>query len=82
MVLMDKAFTVLEVMGFTSEERDAYEGKLKWYRTKASALLRAEEKGIEKGIKTVAKNLLAAGVDIEMVAKSTGLSIQAIKALQ
>ena len=79
---LDKALTVLEVMGFTSEERDAYEGKLKWYRTEASALLRAEEKGVEKGIKQVAKNFLAAGVDIEIIAKSTGLTIQAIKALQ
>ena len=33
----------------------------------------AEEKGIEIGKKEVAKNLIEAGVDIEIIIKSTGL---------
>jgi len=47
---LQKAFDVLEVMGFTDEEREAYEGRLKWFQIEASTLGKAEERGEERGI--------------------------------
>ena len=44
-----KALTVLDVMNFSSIERDAYEDHLKWLRIEANTLKKAESKGIAKG---------------------------------
>ena len=87
---LDKALNVLEVMNFTPDERDAYEGRLKWFRTEAGALRLAEEKGIEKGrqegkklgIEKVVKNCLEAGMDDQSIAAITGLTIDEIKILR
>lgn len=46
---LKKALTVLEVMNFSSTERDAYEDHLKWLRIEANTLKKAEAKGVEKG---------------------------------
>jgi predicted transposase/invertase (TIGR01784 family) len=64
---LKKAITVLDVMNFSPEERDAYEDHLKWLRIEANTIKKAEsrakaegklegleegmEKGIEQGIK-------------------------------
>jgi len=42
----------------------------------------AEEKGIEKGIEKVAKNLLNQGLDTAAIAKATGLTVEKLKELQ
>ena len=47
---LKKAINVLNVMNFTPEEREAYEGHLKWLRIEANTLKKAEQKGMEKGI--------------------------------
>jgi predicted transposase/invertase (TIGR01784 family) len=52
---LKKALNVLDVMNFSSEERDAYEGHLKWLRIEANTLKKAESKGVEKGI-AIGKN--------------------------
>lgn len=46
---LKKALTVLDVMNFSSLERDAYEDHLKWLRIEANTLKKAEAKGVEKG---------------------------------
>lgn len=55
---LKKAMTVLEVMNFTEEERNIYEGQLKWLRIEASTLRKAENKGEARGLaKGLAKGL-------------------------
>ena len=42
----------------------------------------AKEEGIKEGIIATAKNLLVMGMDVEMVSKATGLTIENIKSLK
>ncbi|WP_367364648.1 Rpn family recombination-promoting nuclease/putative transposase [Candidatus Tisiphia endosymbiont of Nedyus quadrimaculatus] len=46
---LKKALTVLDVMNFTDEEREAYEDHLKWLRIEANTLKKQLEKGREEG---------------------------------
>ena len=46
---LKKALTVLEVMNFSDEEREAYDDHLKWLRIETSTLKKYEQKGLEKG---------------------------------
>jgi predicted transposase/invertase (TIGR01784 family) len=43
--------------------------------------LQGEEKGMEKGILMMARNMKKQGIDLTMIATVTGLSIEEIKAL-
>ena len=71
------------------KERMKYEDRRAALLDKVSALENAEEKGIEigkeigkkKGTLEVAKNLLEAGVDIEIIIKTTGLKRNEIEEL-
>jgi predicted transposase/invertase (TIGR01784 family) len=45
-----KALDVIEVMSMSPEEREVYEGRLKWLRLEASALKKHETIGFEKGL--------------------------------
>ena len=94
---LKKALTVLEVMNFTTVEREAYEEHLKWFRIEANTLKKAEAKGEargraegieigeargeEKKALVIAKNLLKAGLSNDLIAESTGLSIVEIENL-
>jgi predicted transposase/invertase (TIGR01784 family) len=49
---LKKALTVLEVMNFNDEEKEAYDDHLKWLRIETNTLKNYEQKGIEKGIET------------------------------
>ncbi|MFP3012143.1 MAG: Rpn family recombination-promoting nuclease/putative transposase [Rickettsia sp.] len=90
---LKKALTVLDVMNFTSEERDAYEDHLKWLRIEANTLkkyeaqarVRGKVEGIQIG-KTeekieIAKNLKRANVSITIISESTGLTKKQIEEL-
>ena len=46
---LKKAITVLDVMNFSEEEREAYEEHLKWLRIEMNTLKKAEAKGREEG---------------------------------
>lgn len=92
-----KALDVLNIMNFSSSEREEYEAHLKWLRTEASGIKKAEEKsfakgletGIEQGIekgkkdsaKRIAKDLLVQKVSIEVISSSTGLTEEEIRKL-
>ena len=84
---LKKALTVLDVMNFSSLERDAYEDHLKWLRIEANTLKKAEAKGVEKGKaegraeekKEIAKLMLSDGDSPIKISKITGLSISEIK---
>lgn len=75
---LKKALTVLDVMNFSSTERDAYEDHLKWLRIEANTLKKAEAKGVEKGREErnieVAIKMLKQNLDDSLIASVTGLS--------
>ena len=87
---LKKALTVLDVMNFSSLERDAYEDHLKWLRIEANTLKKAEAKGVEKGreegiaigearseiksIEKIAKRMLKKNTDITFISSVTGIS--------
>ncbi|WP_341756379.1 MULTISPECIES: Rpn family recombination-promoting nuclease/putative transposase [unclassified Candidatus Tisiphia] len=82
---LKKALTVLEVMNFTEEERETYEGQIKWFRMEFSALKKYEQKYREEGIQIgeagLIKKMLTNGNSIETISKMTGLSVNKIKKL-
>ncbi len=47
--ILKKALNVLDVMSFGDEEREAYEGHLKWLRIEANTLKKYETKGFSEG---------------------------------
>ena len=87
---LKKALTVLDVMNFSSLERDAYEDHLKWLRIEANTLKKAEAKGVEKGreegreegikkgreeiIEKTVINMLKQNLDDSFISSVTGLS--------
>ena len=86
---LKKALDVLEVMNFSTEEREAYEDHLKWLRIETNTLKKYQaigfdegmEEGINKGVQRVAKALLADGMVVEKVSHWTGLTVEEIEAL-
>lgn len=82
---LKKAITVLDVMNFSDEEREAYEDHLKWLRIEMNTLKKAEAKGRAEGKAErnfeIARNLLAKGLDIKLISEATGLSEEDIKKL-
>ena len=83
---LKKALSVLEVMNFSKEERDAYEDHLKWLRIEANTLKKAKEEGIdegiEKGIEKVAKAMIAKNKSIEEISELTQLTKEKILELE
>jgi predicted transposase/invertase (TIGR01784 family) len=91
---LKKALTVLEVMNFTDDEREAYEDHLKWLRMEANSLKKAEARGREEGRQEgrlegrqeekieMAKKMLAKKIDINLVSETTGLSVEELGKLK
>ena len=95
--LIQKAMGVLESTYLNEEQRETYEGRLKWLRDEQSIILTKEkkafdrgiQKGIEKGMekgefeakKTIARHLKEKGIDMAMIQDVTGLSIDVLKGL-
>lgn len=83
---LKKALNVLHVMNFTPDEREEYDSHLKWMRTEASAIKKAsfdaKEEGKAEEKLEIAQNLLYAGLQMDLIAKTTGLSEAEIKKLQ
>lgn len=81
-----EAFEVLKVVSSDVETRRDAEIRFKSMSDKASNLAGAREEGIKQGIQQgvheVAKNMLANGMDIEMIQKFTGLSKKEILKLK
>ncbi|BCZ45197.1 hypothetical protein psyc5s11_12640 [Clostridium gelidum] len=79
-------YKILKVVSKSKEARRAYEARQAEIMDQMTREKTAEERGIEKGIKKEkienAKNFLLLGVDIETIAKGTGLSIKDIEMLK
>ncbi|MDD9337023.1 MAG: Rpn family recombination-promoting nuclease/putative transposase [Rickettsiaceae bacterium] len=91
---LKKALTVLDVMNFTDEEREAYEDHLKWLRIEANTLKKQLEKGIAKGREegiakgryeeriSMAKEMLLNNEPMQKIIKYTKLSKSQIENLK
>ena len=70
----------------TKEEQEKYDNSMMVMWDNYAVYKHAEEKGIEKGMekgrKEIALNLLTYNTPIDIIAKSTGLSIEEIKKLK
>jgi predicted transposase/invertase (TIGR01784 family) len=82
---LKKALSVLDVMDFGDEEREAYESHLKWLRLEASTLKKYEAKGFMEGKAEgkieIAKELLIEGMALEKVVKITKLAPEVVTEL-
>jgi predicted transposase/invertase (TIGR01784 family) len=83
---LKKAINVLSVMNLTPEEREVYEDRLKWLRIEANTIKNYEQRGEARGKAErnveIAKNLLVAGLAIDLTAESTGLTIDEVVKLK
>ena len=83
--IFKKLFEAAEIAKFTPEEREAYEESLKYYRDLKNVVDTSREEGREEGRKErnieIAKQLKESGVELDIIQKSTGLSIEEIKNL-
>jgi predicted transposase/invertase (TIGR01784 family) len=94
---LKKALTVLDVMNFGEEEREAYEEHLKWLRIEANTLKKYEAKGFEQGKaegkaegeqtlkeekEKIVLNLLALGIPDNQISQATGLSLEEIQEIK
>ena len=91
--LFYKVLDTAEVASLSEQDRMRYESDWKNYLDTMSCIERAEEKGKEKGREEgkkeggeekaaeIARTLISNGVDIEIISKSTGLTIQELENL-
>jgi predicted transposase/invertase (TIGR01784 family) len=87
---LEKALKIIEVMNLSDEERDAYEAHLHWLRIEESTLKKAKEEAREEGIgigrakekEETTRKMLSQGIDINIIASSTGLTIRKIEAIK
>ena len=81
---------IADSKSLTKEEQEKYDNSMMVMWDNYAVYKHAEEKGIEKGIekgmekgrKEIALNLLTYNTPIDVIAKSTGLSIEEIKKLE
>jgi predicted transposase/invertase (TIGR01784 family) len=86
---LKKALSVLEVMNFSDEERDAYDDHLKWLMIEANTLKKRYEQGKQEGEAKgkaeekieIAKKMLSKKHPISDIADLTGLSLEEISKL-
>ena len=79
--IFEKLFEASEIAKFTSEEREAYEESLKYYRDIKNVVDTSMEEGVEKGLKSVAKEMKKEGEPIEKIMRYTGLTKKQIEEL-
>jgi predicted transposase/invertase (TIGR01784 family) len=79
--ILKKALGVLDVMSFGDEEREAYEGHLKWLRLEANTLKKYEAKGFQEALLLVATRMARQGASTQDIALLTGLSQEQIEKL-
>lgn len=85
-----KAYNILEVISKDDKARAAYESREAELHDQMTRLKSAREEGIKEGIKeglkeaTIknAKNFLIMGLDIDMVASGTGLSVEEVQQIK
>ena len=80
---LKKALTVLNVMSFDEEEREIYEGHLKWLRVEANTLKKFEAKGFGEGdnfrVRKTVLNMHKMGIDIDTISKAMELTCEEVE---
>ena len=76
-----QAFDTAALAQMSADEWEQYEGSLKCYRDALNVVETAREEGEKQGIEKVARALKAAGVAVDVIAQSTGLTPVEIAAL-
>jgi predicted transposase/invertase (TIGR01784 family) len=77
-----RLFEIARISNFTEEELMDYESDMKRFSDHMNALAYAEEKGETRGLKKVARNMLAKGYSIAEVNGMTNLTREQIRALK
>lgn len=81
-----KAYNILEVISKDDKARATYESREAELHDQMTRLKSAKEEGIKEGSKETtiknAKNFLIMGLDIDMVAKGTGLSVEEVQKIK
>ena len=81
-----KAMDTLEFLGQDREARRLYEERQKYLHDEASMIEWATEKGLVEGEKRkaieIAKNMLSVGIEVSVIAKTSGLTKPEIEALK
>ena len=77
-----EAFNEWENLSQTPETIIAYQSRLKAILDEEARLDDVHEKGIEEGVKKVAKELISLNLNLETIKKATGLSIEEIETLK
>jgi predicted transposase/invertase (TIGR01784 family) len=80
--IINKAVSIIEESKITSQERALAKDESEWEEVKEEAREEGAKKSEEKTKKEIAKNLLLANVDIEIIIKTTGLSKEEIENLK
>jgi len=76
-----RLFEISRISNFTEEELMDYESDMKRFSDHMNALAYADEKGEVRGVKKVARNMLAKGFSVADVLKATNLPREQIRAL-
>lgn len=83
--VFERLFEQAEIARFTLEERRGYEDSMKTYRDINNAIATAQRDSKAEGMAEksleIAKNLKSLGIDIDIIAKGTGLSKEQIEKL-
>ncbi|GBF74958.1 hypothetical protein PA598K_03331 [Paenibacillus sp. 598K] len=87
---LKKAMDTLEFLSQDQEARRLHEERQKYLHDEASMIEWATEKGMQKGLEkgrteeknTIARNMLAMGLEISVIAKASGLSEKDVKLLK
>ena len=87
---LKKALDVLDIMNLNEEEREVYEGHLKWLRIEANTLRKSFSdgkqegfaEGKQEGLEEVARKMLSKGMNVSEVSEVTGLSMAVLHSLK
>jgi len=81
-----KAYNILEVISKDDKARAAYESREAELHDQMTRLKSAREEGIKEGIKEAtiknARNFLIMGLDVDMIVKGTGLSVDEVQSIK
>jgi len=80
-MVFKRLFDIARISNFTNEELMDYESDMKRFSDHANALAYADEKGEARGVKKVARNMLAKGYSVAEVIGITNLSRGQVRAL-
>ncbi|MEA1953903.1 MAG: hypothetical protein U9O24_05890 [Campylobacterota bacterium] len=77
--VIKNAFSKAEFATMPKNQQENYHKNLKTYRDLVNSFDFAHKEGEREGIKKIVKNLLKANMSLELIAQTTGLSIEEIK---